>query len=293
MKGILLNNAYFDSKEYLYQADRLAEELNLRGVETQVLANDGFFARIEGGEIVSDFDGVDFCVCWDKDKYVLRLLEKKGMRIFNSRSAIEKCDDKMLTFIELADNQIPMPDTLPGLLCYRPDERIKPSAADRIEQVLGYPLVAKQSFGSQGKEVYLVSDRAELLSVMEKLKCVPHLFQKFVAESKGCDVRIIVVGQEVVGAMRRVSNGDFRSNIGAGGRGEPFEVGDELKTIAKKTAAILGLDYCGIDVLFGKDGPQICEVNSNAFFKTFEEVTGVNVAAKYAEYIIKTVKNEV
>ena len=291
-KGLLLINAYLSDEDYLYQSIRMQEEFLKRGVRTDIVRNDGFFLRIKNGDIINKSTGYDFCVYWDKDKYVLNMLEKTGIRIFNGRSAIEKCDDKMTTYIELSGQGIPMPDTAPGLLCFDKNAVVDEKTIDKVESLFGYPLVVKQSFGSRGKEVYLVRNRTELRERMEELKCRPHLFQKYIESSYGKDIRVIVIGEEVVGGMLRTSEGDFRSNIGNGGTGSVFSLNEDQKRLALKIKEVLGLDYCGIDVLFGKDGPVVCEVNSNAYFREFERITGVNVAAKYADYIIDRLDRE-
>ena len=288
MRGLIVVNAYSQNEEYLYQSERMREEFAKRGVPTDIRVNDRFPLRIENGEIVSDLTDYDFCVYWDKDKYVLSILDKMGMRLFNSRDAIEKCDDKMLTYIELANHGIPMPKTLPGLLCYNEEEQIKPSTIERVEK-LGYPLIVKESYGSLGQGVYLVKNRAELLPMMEKVKCSPHLFQEYVETSCGKDVRVIVVGKDPVGAMLRTGQKDFRSNVCSGGNAEVYPLTKELIDLSKKIASVLKLDYCGIDFLFGKDGPVVCEVNSNAFFCAFERVTGINVAKKYVDHVLQTI----
>ena len=287
MKGFVAINAYSTNEEYLYQAKRMQEEFALLGVQIDVIRNDKFDLYIDHDNIVSKVSDYDFCIFWDKDKYALSMIEKTGMPIFNPVDAIEKCDDKMTTYIELSGHGIPMPKTLPGLLCYTEEEKIKDFTVDIVE-TLGYPLVVKESYGSLGQGVYLVKDRAELLNVMEQLKCMPHLFQEYVSTSYGRDVRIIVIGGEVIGGMLRKSEGDFRSNIAAGGNGEVYPLNDELITLAKRISKLLNLDYCGIDILFGKDGPLVCEVNSNAFFFAFERVTKINVARLYAEHILRT-----
>ena len=135
MRGLIVVNAYSQNEEYLYQSERMREEFAKRGVPTDIWVNDRFPLRIENGEIVSDLTDYDFCVYWDKDKYVLSILDKMGMRLFNFRDAIEKCDDKMLTYIELANHGIPLPKTLPGLLCYNEEEQIKPSTIERVEKL--------------------------------------------------------------------------------------------------------------------------------------------------------------
>lgn len=284
-KCLILVNAYSRLKSSLNQSARLREEFSLLGVKADVRLND-FFAceETEGGCIKNNAAGYDFCVYLDKDKYIARMLEKCGMRLFNSSVAIETCDDKMLTAIALA-GVVPMPATLPGALCYNPELPVKESILDGVECRLGYPVIVKSSYGSLGSGVFKAGNRAELRAIAEKLKCEPHLFQQYIAESAGEDARVIVVGGKVVAAMKRKSCGDFRSNLELGGTGSPLEPDGELAHMCIRAARALGLDYCGVDVLFGKSGYLVCEVNSNAFFGGIEMVTGVNVARAYARYI--------
>ena len=87
--------------------------------------------------------------------------------------------------------------------------------------------------------------------------------------------------------MRRKNEHDFRSNVELGGRGEPASPPASFLRAAERCAAVLGLDYCGVDVLDEKGEPYICEVNSNALFNEAERVTGVNVAGAYAEHMLR------
>lgn len=287
MKGLILINAFLASEEYLRQAERMKEEFEKKDVDVKIERNNGFSFLIDGNEICNKCGEYDFIVFLDKDKYILNILNKTGANLFNSYQSIIDCDDKMTTYIALANNGVPLVKTIPGLLCYDENEKIPLKAVEKIESELGYPIIVKNSYGSLGKGVFLVKDRVELLKTMEKVKCTPHLFQECIKNSWGKDLRIIVVGNEVVGGMLRKSNGDFKSNIGAGGNGEPYELTDDLKELALKIKDVLKLDYCGIDILFGEDTPLVCEVNSNAFFYAFEKVTNINVAKIYAEYIIE------
>ena len=286
MKGFILINAYYDREDYLYQAKRLKEEFAKRGVDANIIRNNQFDLAIENGNLISKYKDYDFCVFLDKDKYALSILDKLGVRLYNQKDAILNCDDKMLTYIELANNGISMPKTLPGILCFDKSATIKIETIDEIEK-LGYPLIAKESFGSLGKGIYKIENRDELLKVAEEIKCKPHLFQEDIKESFGKDLRVIVIGGKVVGGMIRKSNGDFRSNIAEGGSGEKAKLSDEIIELSEKIAKLLKLDYCGLDLLFGKNGPILCEVNSNAFFATFEKVTNINVAKLYVEHILK------
>jgi len=100
-------------------------------------------------------------------------------------------------------------------------------------------------------------------------------------------VRVIVIGGKAFAAMKRTNKTDFRSNIELGGVGEPYNLAGEVKTVAERSAVLLDLDYCGVDILFdGQGKPVLCEVNSNAYFGGIEAVTGANVAKRFAEYIL-------
>lgn len=289
-RGLILINAYSALETALNQSRRLKEEFFALGVQADIVRNGSFPLALNGdGEITGGAQGYDFCVYLDKDKYRSQLLEKSGLRLFNSHSAIRACDDKAVTHILLSQNGIPMPATMFGLLCYDESAAVSGEYLDKIEKTLGYPVIVKESYGSLGKGVYKADNRASLEKIAEKLKLTPHVFQQFIKESAGTDVRVIVIGGKVVAAMKRVSDKDFRSNIELGGKGEKFDCPADMARLCIKTAQILGLDYCGIDVLFGKEGYYVCEVNSNAFFGGIERVTGVNAAKAYAQYICREI----
>lgn len=291
MEAVILTNAYSRLEHALYQSERLKEELEKRGVKTDILKNNFFATSIsDNGDALSCLKKYSFCIYLDKDKYTSFLLEKTGMRLFNRHDAIEACDDKMTTFIRLANNGINMPHTLPGLLCYDPNEQIAEATLDKVEREIGYPVIVKTSYGSLGKGVYKVDNRKELKDVAEQLKCVPHLFQRFVSSSYGKDIRVCVIGGKYVAAMERCSDGDFRSNLELGGTGKAITPPNEVIQMCEKVADILNLDYCGVDVLYGEHGYYICEVNSNAFFRGLETATGVNIAKLYCEHILGIVK---
>ncbi len=289
-RGLILINAYCKLASFVNQAERLKTEFNKLGVEIDVRRNDFFAVRInKEGRLESIVKEYDFCVYLDKDKYMSAMLEKCGMRLFNSHSAIRACDDKMTTQILLSDNNIAMPPTLSGLLCYDESQPINEDSLKAIVNFLGLPLVVKTSYGSLGKGVFKADDFSQLTEIVEKIKCAPHLFQKFVSESAGTDMRVIVIGGKFVGAMLRKSQVDFRSNIELGGKGEAFEPPAEVVSLCEKVARLLRLDYCGIDILQGKEGYYVCEVNSNAFFGGIESVSCINIAKAYCQYIYQSI----
>lgn len=290
MKGIILVNAYSENAEYLYQANRLQAEFEKVGVNCEIVRNFCGIANTEKDGKINLSTEADFAVFLDKDKYTARFLEGKGVRLFNSASAVAVCDDKMLTHIALAGKGIPMPKSMPAPLCYTPDAEIPSSSIKRVISKLSLPVVVKHSYGSLGKGVFLVQTEEELLQYAKELRFTPHFYQEYISESRGRDLRVIAVGGEVIAGMVRSSRTDFRSNVSLGGNAAACVPDENAAALVKRISEILGLDYCGVDLLFGKDGFTVCEVNSNAYFCGMEKATGVNVAAAYVEYILKQMR---
>jgi len=289
--GIIIINSYAEVEGISYQSKRLTAELSALGVSVKTVKTEDISLSISNSNAESLLRA-DFAIFLDKDDYAARIVERSGIKMFNSAEAIRLCDDKMLTHIALSGGGINMPLTIPSLLCYTKGARVSEKFLKRVEKELGFPLIGKTSFGSLGKGVFLIENSDSLRSFEENLKYQPHLYQQYIAASKGTDIRVIVIGQRALGAMRRRSESDFRSNIEGGGKGEKVALLPAFAAVAEKAAKILGLDYCGVDLLIAKNGePLLCEVNSNAFFTGFEKFTGVNVAAEYARYIYKKIYN--
>ena len=291
MKGIIFLNPFLVPEQSLHQAERLKQEFNKRGVQIEIVS-DGFSrVMIDGRSAMVDLTAPDFAVYLDKDKYLSEILERGGVRLFNRHDAVRICDDKAQTYIALNCQGINLPKTVFGALCYRKDLPVKREWAEKIAKELKFPVIIKESFGSMGKGVYKADDIDELFDIMERVKLKPHLFQEYIPQRVGVDVRVIVIGGKTVAAMERINKNDFRSNVAQGGDGVKIELPEEFQIVAESCAEILGLDYCGVDLLYGENGkPVVCEVNSNAFFDGIEKVTGVNVAGAYAEHIIKAIE---
>lgn len=284
MKGIVLVNAYIRSAGMIRQAERVAEELCARGADVRIVKNGDFLAEVRKNDLFIA-QNMDFAVYLDKDKYLPQVLESRGVRLFNSARAVELCDDKMLTYLALAGKGLNLPDTVAAPLCYYADAAVREDYLRSVAARLGFPLVAKKSFGSWGMDVRLIEDLSSLRTVAEEFKLFPHLYQKRVGK-RGEDLRVLVVGGRVVACMRRKNEGDFRSNVEAGGKGSAAHPPEKFLDAALRCAEVLGLDYCGVDLLDEGGEPYVCEVNSNALFNEAERVTGANVAGAFAEHIL-------
>lgn len=293
MKGLIIINAFLRPIESVKQAERLKEEFNRLGVPVDIISNGALRYCVNKNVLQSDFNGYDFAIFLDKDKYLSSALTSLNVRLFNRHEAIRVCDDKAETVLALAKYNIPVPDTTFGALCYSEKDEIKRESAKFIGEKLGYPVIVKESYGSMGKGVYKADTEDELFAVMNTLKLRPHLFQKYLGKERGEDTRVIVIGGKAVCAMKRKNSEDFRSNVARGGSCTPLLLKGEYIALAERVAKALELDYCGVDILTGDDDkPYICEVNSNAFFEGIEHATGVNVAEKYAKYVMETMTNK-
>jgi glutathione synthase/RimK-type ligase-like ATP-grasp enzyme len=112
------------------------------------------------------------------------------------------------------------------------------------------------------------------------------IVQEYLGERVGEDLRVLVIGGKVVGAMKRTApEGDFRANITNGGTGSKFEVTDEIDFLARETARSLNLDIAGVDLLFDARGFRVCEANSNPGYAGFEKYCDVDVADLITEYV--------
>ncbi len=157
-----------------------------------------------------------------------------------------------------------------------------------IERVGNAPVIIKLIQGTQGIGVLLAESNHTAAALIELLQSQKQnvLVQKFVAESKGKDIRALVVGDRVVAAMRRVAQGqEFRSNVHRGGRAEPVELPDNYRDTAVRAAQILGLEVAGVDMLEGTDGPQVMEVNSSPGLEGIETCTQLDIAGAIIDYI--------
>ena len=158
-----------------------------------------------------------------------------------------------------------------------------------IVNILGTPFVAKGLESSMGEQISLIEKEEDLKNLCKKYGMEKEwLFEEFVTTSFGRDMRFYSIRGEVVACMQRKSQGDFRANVALGASVEAYEITPEIRQIAKDIYEQTGLDFLGIDLLFGKDKPYFCEINVMPGIEGMEKATGVNVARK----IVETIKSD-
>lgn len=244
--------------------------------------------------IFKEKERVDFVLFWDKDIRLARMLEAMGYFVVNSAQGIENCDDKGLTHEILSVQKITMPRTILAPMTYSNIGYTNLEFLDDVIRELGLPLVIKENFGSFGAQVYLCNTIEEVHKKTKELEGRAILYQEFIEEAKGRDVRLQVVGDKVVAAMERTAKqGDFRANITNGGKMSPYHPTKAEEKLAVDACRCLSVDFAGVDLLFTEGGtPLVCEVNSNAHFKNIYDCTGVNVADIIMEYITRKISEK-
>lgn len=273
-----------------------AEELELKKVARQLGHNCRIF-RSDRFEMVYDqqspwllYDGKPFpnydviiarpSILTNVDLHIslIEQMEMAGLLVFNRYESILKTKNKVKTMQILDHYGIPIPKTV---VIRQPADL--PQAVKLVD---GFPIIFKQPVGSFGQGVTILESMRALKSFLLWNQPM-YLLQQYVKYSKGKDIRIFVVNGKVVGSMmREAQKGEFRSNIELGGKGRPVEITDEEMSIAIRSVQALDLSYGGVDVMRGKDGPVVLEVNSNPGFKELERATGVNIAQAIVEYAV-------
>jgi len=280
----------------LYSTRRLVEAAQERGHEVRVLDVLRCYMSIAShrpeihykGEALTGFDAVIPRIGASVTTYgtaVLRQFEMMGVYPLNESVAISRSRDKLRSSQLLARKGIGLPVT--GF-ANKPDD-----IDDLLKMVGGAPLVIKLLSGTQGIGVVLAETQKAAKSVVESFFGLHAsvLVQEFIEEAGGSDLRCFVIGEKVVAAMKRQGKeGEFRSNLHRGGTASLIRLTPEERSTAVRSANIMGLNVCGVDLLRSNHGPVVMEVNSSPGLEGIENATGKDVAGMIVQFLEKNAK---
>lgn len=276
----------------LYSTTKLVEAINKRGHQSIVLDYTKCVSIIEKnvpviyyGDETIKVDAIIPRIGASVTLFGSSIIRQfENMDVFTTCSSLSliKSRDKLRCLQILSKHGIDIPKTA---FAYHPKDIEK-----IIEMLGGPPLIIKLLEGTQGIGVVLAETKKAILSVIQAFHGLKAniLIQEYIKESNGNDIRIFVVNDEVIGAIKRIGNKeDFRSNLHRGGTAESIILTEEEKEIAIISSKAIGLKIAGIDIIQSNRGPLVMEINSSPSLRGIETTTGINVANKIIEFIEK------
>jgi ribosomal protein S6--L-glutamate ligase len=277
----------------LYSTSRIVLAGRARGhevsvidpLEFQIVVSRGRPSLLVGGAAVPRFDIVIPRIGASITNYglaVVRQFDLMGVPVLNGAVSIARSRDKLRALQLLTRRKLDVPITV----CAR-----SPAGVDAaLALVGGCPAIVKLQQGTQGIGTMIAETPQAVHSLLETLWAMGQdiVLQEYVRESKGRDVRVIVVGGRVVASMRRIAKpGEFRSNLHRGGKGNGLRLPRVYRSIAIRATKAMGLEVAGVDMLEARSGPKILEINSSPGLEGIERASGVDVAGAIIDYAEK------
>lgn len=282
--GALIVNGYVKSDKFLKFYNFIIKSFNDENITLEIIKNNSNPICVEKNFFTKKYD---FVLFFDKDVTLARYLEKSGYRVFNSSMAINVCDDKALTNIELsANSKIKTPKTLINPFSY---DKNYLEYEDIIKE-FKVPFILKERKGSFGEQVYLVYSADDYHKII-KDSSSNIIIQEYIDYHYHEDYRVYVVGHKVICAYKRIGKeNDFRANVTLGGHMELCNIDKSMIEMAEEVSKTLHLDFAGLDFVLDKNNkPLFLEANSNAHFLNAYNVSGINIAKFIAKYIKKEI----
>lgn len=282
-KGYIIYNDYWTSDNVDYCIDKFISNVNRhKGLEIELLSG----RKIALNTTYYIEKRPDFVIMRDKSPIIAKAFEFYNIPAFNSSETIRICDDKAIMSQILQQKGIKRPETI-----ISPETYNKPIGLEFINQVadiLGFPLVIKKTKSSHGIGVSMARSYKELANYKDCIE--PLVFERYVPVPFGQDIRVFIVGEQIIGVMKRKSiTGDFRSNIELGGKGYKTAITNDIKLLAQTAAKAVKADYCGVDIING-DEPKVIEVNCNPGFRCMDEINSIDTASYVLDYIMEKIK---
>jgi ribosomal protein S6--L-glutamate ligase len=275
----------------LYSTNSLVNAALRRGHEVRVIdhfqcdliLDNNRYDVLFQGEKLSNVDAIIPRIGYSATSYgatVLRQFEAQGVFSTISAASLLISRDKLSCLQILAKAGVPIPKT--GITNNQFNIR------SLLQEISAPPYIIKLLQGTQGLGVILSESTSNAESILEAFLKIQHsaLVQKFIPESKGGDLRIFVVGEKIVGAMKRqAQEGEFRSNLHRGGYAYIVKLSSAEEEAAIKAAKTLNIPVAGIDILQSNDGPLVIEVNASPGLEGIEGTTQYDIAGEIIKYI--------
>ena len=284
-----------------WEEKQIIQDLKKRGVKVNLIDNKQAFFNLEEPMLKADIV-LDRSLSYLRGLYISAILEYQGFRVVNSYDTARICGDKLITTLELIKNKLPVAKTY---CAFTKDASLK--ALDK----LGYPAVIKPIIGSWGRLIALLNDKQVAKSILEEREVMGQLYQKIFylqeyvkkpprnireyasREKVARDIRVIIIGDQVIEAMYRFENvEDWRSAATMGAKTSTCPITPEIEDLSLKTAKAVNGEILGIDLMEDEERKLLVqEINHTCGFKAISLTTGNAIATKINDYLIKQIKN--
>ncbi len=264
MKGLLVYTNK-DAQINKWFINRLIEEAKKLGAELSLVLcddADAFDAKL--------YEKYDFCINRSRFAQINHKLDSFGVPCFNNAKTIEVANDKYKTYKVCKGLDVPVMET-----CLFSKEK-----ADSIS----YPCVLKSTSGHGGQEVFWLDNKEDLQNIV--LDCDKQYILQKPCSHTGVDVRVYVLGSEIVAGVKRSSAESFRSNFTLGAKAELFEVTKEQKKIVSLLQRELDTDYAGFDFILHEGNWVLNEIEDAVGARMLYSLCDFDIAQMYLQYVI-------
>ena len=268
-----MGNAY-TCRRLLQEAQKQNIDIKLIGVYDSSVTQDGCY---NNGVLLS---ARDFVINRYKFGKIKDNLNKLGKKSYNALNSLNLYINKLEQLKNIESQYFQKPKYIAGM---------SDLSFEMLADILKLPFVAKGLESSMGQEVFLIKNKNDYDTLFQSfLPNKEWIFQEFIMSSEGRDMRLYCVRGEVIAGMERISNNDFRANVALGSSVHKIDITREFQAIAQDIYKQTGLDFIGLDLLFGKNEPYFCEINVTAGMEGIEKASGINVAGT----VIQTIKGD-
>lgn len=274
MTAYLIYNK-FESERNKTCIDFYFQESKLRGIELTLLLEEELTISVIDNQLVlasndEPLKKPDFVICRTMNPMLSWQLEQLGIRVFNNSMVSEICNDKMRCYTYVASLGVPVPNTLYNC---------------ELSVFSPYPLVIKPTDGKGGKHVFLLHSYEEFLSAKDEIGNHPYVIQR--PMEAGMDLRVYVIGKEIITSILRISCGDFRSNFCLGGQAQLYTLSPKEREVVQKIIDGFDFDYVGIDFLFQNGKLVFNEIEDVVGARMVYDKTDINIVGLYLDHILK------
>ena len=276
------------TKLLIEEAGKLFKKVDVVDINSIILGAKNNNLILKNGKIINIFDyDYIFPKIDGKRKdfgfQIINILDSTELLKPYTSATVLVAHDKFLTSVVLNQHNIKTPNTY----LVKSKESLQ-----KLLKEIKFPIMMKLISGSGGTGIMYIQNKEVLESIFESLNYLNQqiLIQEFI-DNPGEDIRVIVAGNEIIGAYKRVAKkGEKRANIKLGGKAVKYDINEEIKQIAIKVARVIRADICAIDLLEGKDGYYVIEVNINPGIRGMMEATELNIAKRIIDYIYNKIE---